>query len=257
MKPINNSWAVRQYVIGMVLIVLLAPGAAASDQQPPSGYRQVVSDLKKMYQTTPTIDKQKAWPFLLITAAVMANDEALFRDLRRATGPTFNNKIAPKVETMGHGAFGALVCILTYQSGDPRKREAALMGAEALIYAGINTQALKYLTGRRRPTAGSDSQFTWLSSEDHSFPSGHTSGAFALATVFAESDRRHRTIYYTLASLVGLARVAHGKHWPGDVLAGAGLGIISGKQAMKVHQGEWTLPRVAVIGNKVTYLVEF
>lgn len=59
-----------------------------------------------------------------------------------------------------------------------------------------------------------------------SFPSGHTSAAFALAGVIAllPFARRVRWLALGWAVLIGLSRIAVGAHWPQDVAAGMVVG---------------------------------
>lgn len=65
-----------------------------------------------------------------------------------------------------------------------------------------------------------------------SMPSGHTLTAFALATAFyfsASPEKRKPYLWlFALAIGAGVARIAVGAHWSGDVLAGAGLGMLGG-----------------------------
>jgi len=58
------------------------------------------------------------------------------------------------------------------------------------------------------------------------FPSGHTSTAFACATVLAWSDRRLAIPAYILAALIAISRVYVGVHWPLDIIGGAVLGTL-------------------------------
>lgn len=60
-----------------------------------------------------------------------------------------------------------------------------------------------------------------------SFPSNHTATAFALATVVFVSRRRLGSGLLACAILIGLSRIFVGVHYPGDILAGAGIGILS------------------------------
>jgi membrane-associated phospholipid phosphatase len=59
----------------------------------------------------------------------------------------------------------------------------------------------------------------------YSFPSGHATVSFACATVLALAVPRLRVPLIVLAVLISFSRVYVGVHYPGDVLAGAVLGI--------------------------------
>jgi undecaprenyl-diphosphatase len=66
------------------------------------------------------------------------------------------------------------------------------------------------------------------------FPSGHTSAAFAAATVIAWASRRLAAPAYLLAALVAWSRVYVGVHWPLDVIGGAVLGTLVATALLKL-----------------------
>ena len=79
--------------------------------------------------------------------------------------------------------------------------------------------------------------------DPHSFPSGHTSTAFALAH-FMHKEYGDRSIWYSIgayscATAVGVMRVAKNAHWISDVVAGAGFGMLSTELVYLTHLYKW------------------
>ena len=91
---------------------------------------------------------------------------------------------------------------------------------------------LKRWAGVERPNGG-----------NHSFPSGHTSFAFAMAHFmhheFGEKSVWYSVGAYSCAATVGIMRVAKNAHWVSDVLAGAGFGMLSTELVYLTHQYKW------------------
>ncbi len=105
-------------------------------------------------------------------------------------------------------------------STDSRFRAATYDIAQATLVTGLYTGILKTAAGRTRPD-GSDT---------NSFPSGHTSNAFAWATVASHHyGPRVGIPAYALASFIGASRIERNKHHLSDVVAGATLGLIVGR----------------------------
>jgi membrane-associated phospholipid phosphatase len=98
--------------------------------------------------------------------------------------------------------------------------------AQALVVNTVYTSALKTVTSRTRPD-GSDKL---------SFPSGHTSTAFAWATVAnAHYGWKVGVPSYVAASAIGLSRVTTNKHHLSDVIAGAAIGYVTGRTVVRVN----------------------
>lgn len=91
----------------------------------------------------------------------------------------------------------------------------------------------KLLVGERRPDTGAK----------NSFPSGHTAQAFAAATFLAKEYGYKNVWYsvaaYTVATGVATCRVLNNRHWLSDVIAGAGVGILSTNIVYATHQHKW------------------
>lgn len=62
---------------------------------------------------------------------------------------------------------------------------------------------------------------------ESSFPSGHTTFYFAIATGVYFYNKKAGLIYFLLAGLLGIARIFVSVHWPLDIIAGIGLGVIT------------------------------
>jgi len=83
---------------------------------------------------------------------------------------------------------------------------------------------------------------SWFESGD-SFPSLHSSAAFSIGTVFAESgndDYRwlRRVVGYGVAGYTGYNRVSDNAHWMSDVMAGAALGYYTAHFVMLLPMDE-------------------
>jgi membrane-associated phospholipid phosphatase len=106
---------------------------------------------------------------------------------------------------------------------------------EAAGFSAVTTTLIKYGAGRGRPNDTSDPD-DWRSGGD-SFPSLHTSAAFAIGTVIAESGSDNhrwmrRILGYGMAGATGYARLHDNVHWLTDTLAGAAVGIATARFVM-------------------------
>lgn len=156
---------------------------------------------------------------LIVSGLVVKGEDNHFRNLRNDCLPKFNNhaddylQYAPAATMLGlklagvkgRSSWGRML------AGDAFS--AVLMGGAVL--------SLKSMTHVTRPDG----------SNNHSFPSDHTATAFMTATMLAK-EYGHLSPWvgigaYTTATATGLMRMANNRHWLSDVLAGAGIGILS------------------------------
>ena len=107
---------------------------------------------------------------------------------------------------------------------------APLFVFASVALAGLTTDLVKALLGRFRPklffrdgSYGFD--FLHTQADYLSFPSGHATTAFALATAFTLLWPRPAAVYFLVAIVIGASRVLANAHWLSDVLAGALVGI--------------------------------
>jgi len=138
---------------------------------------------------------------------------------------------SPKGTIFAAAAFGA-----TMLTRNTRLQDAAFTSLQSVLLAGGMSYALKYSLGRVRPYDGSDGDEFEPYSGNTSFPSGHTTAAFALVTPWVYYYPSPFT--YALFGVAGgtaVARVAKQHHWPTDVAAGAALGFFTARFLSKRH----------------------
>jgi len=100
-----------------------------------------------------------------------------------------------------------------------------MLAALAFAIERIAYYVLKKNLKRRRPPAAIPGFKSLITpSDEFSFPSGHTSGAFLFTTLCVLWFGTVALPLYIWASLVGFSRVLLGVHFPGDILAGATIG---------------------------------
>lgn len=183
-------------------------------------------------------------PALLVTAGALTthrvkalqSDEELREEIREHIArptTTLDNQLRylPGAVTLGLGLAGV--------PGRHKPVDQLLLAALAFTLNDAVTSNLKKLTQVQRPDG----------SNFHSFPSQHTSLAFASAT-FLHKEYGGRSLWYSLggygvAAATGGIRLAKDAHWLSDVLAGAGVGILSTEAAY------WLYPRLMKPMRKV------
>jgi membrane-associated phospholipid phosphatase len=135
----------------------------------------------------------------------------------------------------GVAGGSALVGLLT---GNELAKEISVDSGEAVLISGLLTASLKELTGRSRPNrADGPFQFHPFSG-NASFPSGHATSAFALASVVSEHFDNSLWVaapVYGLAALVAFARTRANDHFATDVLVGGAIGTATGRQIVTLE----------------------
>lgn len=114
---------------------------------------------------------------------------------------------------------------LTTKDSAQFSKGIATLGAVSLNY--VLTTAFKATINRDRPFVTYPDLAPLYRPTDGSIPSGHTSGAFTLATSLALNYPKWYVLVpaYTWAGWVGYSRLHLGVHYPTDLLLGAGIGI--------------------------------
>jgi membrane-associated phospholipid phosphatase len=145
--------------------------------------------------------------------------------------------------------FTLVAVILPASLLHPRRWRAGLFMLLATATAASN-QLFKFLLGRTRPFKPPDGSGRPVPFEVHplawhvknlSFPSGHACLAFATAAALAMLWPRSRWqfVWYGVATLVAIERVAENAHWLSDAVFGAALGIAGARVIGWLLIGSW------------------
>ncbi|MBN2908424.1 phosphatase PAP2 family protein [Polycladomyces sp. WAk] len=124
------------------------------------------------------------------------------------------------------GAFCTITFLVVWWlfTSSPMK-QWAVEGFAALAGSHLAVRACKHYLPRIRPHLRLSELYAFPDAlTDYSFPSGHTTAAFSIATVFVLHAPWSAAIWLPLACLIGLSRMYLALHYPTDVVMGAVLG---------------------------------
>jgi membrane-associated phospholipid phosphatase len=264
----------------------------------PSAYNEITKLNSKTYftllgsnlkqqATLPFHTKRKDWAklgkFTLLTAGVYALNKPINRYASNLRENNPGVASVSKFVTNFGGIYEVYTLAAFYTYGlifkTQKEKTTTLLATQAYITGGAVGMLVKFLSGEQRPDyidpkTGKNSPtfhgpFIRFKKNAEgakidrkaysSFPSGHTTAAFAAATVFAMEYRDKPLIpiiSYSAASLIGLSRITQNRHWASDVLVGAALGFLSGKQIVNNYHRYSKLKQPNKEGQGVTFNVQ-
>lgn len=156
-------------------------------------------------------------------------DNWVFRGINSRLRCQLLDKVMPGLTFLGGATISVLTCILliiiSYRVNDLGKASFyALAGSHLVV------QIVKRFVTRPRPYLALDGVNLWEGHilKDYSFPSGHTTASFSLATVIGMYYPVAAPFVLLLAWLIGVSRIYLGQHYPTDVFIGSVTGIVSG-----------------------------
>ena len=138
-------------------------------------------------------------------------------------------------DLLGSGEFLVILSLVLLAIGyglkAPQWKEAGWQSLIAHGLAAMSVNILKHTIGRPRPKfmhAGNLEFSPASGSGWDSFPSGHASAAFAVATVLAIKFPRIRWPVLAVAGVIAASRIVRGSHYLTDAAGGAALGCVMG-----------------------------
>jgi hypothetical protein len=182
----------------------------------------------------------------VLAIARLAEDEDDLQAWVQSHRTQATDRIAGYAKYLGDGkyalpALGALYCYGRLLDS-PRAQRTALLSLESVAIAGAFSGGLKFLSHKRRPASSDFEESQWdgpsLIAANRSFPSGHSTVAFAVATVIASQYGDHWIVpplAYGAASMSALSRVNDNAHWASDVFVGSAIGYLTARTIVALH----------------------
>jgi membrane-associated phospholipid phosphatase len=243
-----DIWTRNRGAVLLATSLLASPGARPLPAQSPDS---ILTAPQPLFSRT---DAYYAAGFLAAAAAMAPIDLAVAHELRDSTAQAnrFLHGSATGFRWLGNpGAI--LISTGMYAAGRvshrPQLTDMGLHTAEALLVAEVTTNVLKTIVGRARPDHDPENPYDlgfgrgFRSHDYASFPSGHTTAAFATAAALSTEIGRiypHeswlvRPLLYGGAGLVGLSRLYNNEHWASDVVVGAAIGSFAGWKIVRFN----------------------
>jgi len=271
---------VRSATAALLVLSLLAVPLAAQETPGKNlvlkkAARDFVEDTGRIWSSPFRIKERHTAPLILVTAAtafLIAADENIrdgFQSYTESHG--WVRDVSPVITQMG-GLGAAATAGIFFGAGlilkDERARDTGYLAACAMAQSFLVDYVIKGMTGRQRPFVA-DGEDHWAGPAGFfkrcdpdndglydSFPSGHSTWAFSLATVVA-MQYRHRPwvpiLAYTIAAGVGLSRVTLDRHWMSDVFVGAVVGHLVARLVVRSHNRRQRLvPILGCSGRGIT-----
>jgi len=158
---------------------------------------------------------------------VLDANQSLFFSINHVSQQILPDALAAHLTELGNGALvGVFALVLVILSPDVAKRFLLITLLAAVVIAGLK----QFFNDPRPAGVLSIDEFHIIGDvlKKYSFPSGHTTTAFAMAgfVLLTYQNLVLRSTVLILALLAGFARISVGAHWPEDVFAGAALGLM-------------------------------
>lgn len=195
-------------------------------------------------------------PFAAATAALMTQDHRTSSFVgSRGNLPPISRAVSEGGTALATGGIAVTFYAVGRATGNKKARETGLLSAQALINTAIVTRVIKKAMSRNRPDDG-DGRGRFFRDND-SFPSGHASAIWSVATVIAYEYQNKPFVKYgafAAAAAVSLSRYSGRKHFLSDILVGGAIGFYIGRYVYRTHHADDLGTRLYKKSNTFTKL---
>lgn len=215
-----------KYLVGIAVLLSTHFLIAQNSVNDTIVVKDTVQNLKFNY-------KQLIIPSVLISYGFIGLESDQLKGFNSEIKAEINEDIDNKVSIDDFSQWTPAVAVYGLNSvgikGKNNLKDRSIILASSYLMMSASVFALKNITKVERPDGSSN----------NSFPSGHTATAFAGAE-FMYQEYKDQSIWYGVAGYVvatgtGLFRMYNDRHWLTDVVAGAGIGILSTKAAYWIY----------------------
>lgn len=163
-----------------------------------------------------------------VAERIRGGDIFTFYWINQAFRSSFYDWIMPKITHIGGVTSSVLFSLILLINKTSFWHQMGVHLATSLIFSHLIVNLIKRFVRRRRPYQTLDGVSTGTKLlKDASFPPGHSTAVFCMATVFSTAIPSFVLIFYSFAVIVAFSRVYLGMHYPSDITIGAGIGIIT------------------------------
>lgn len=229
---------------GLVLSLCAAGAAGAQVQDTIAEKSPLITGRDALILAGLTVGTVAIAPLDLEMAALLQKPGAQENRLLGTSATALKFLGVPGTVVIGVGLY-----VIGRADGQIRVQDLGLHSVEAVLLGTATSFGIKMLAGRARPHVDARNPHNFhlargFSGDDfQSFPSGHTTAAFAFASVLSRETQMwwpHSRWYigtaaYAGATLVGVSRMYNNMHWASDVLGGAAIGTLFGLKVVKYH----------------------
>ncbi len=234
---------------GLIYLVAATAGAlpprpaAAQDRPPPTAQDQppaAAQDGRPDERSSIRDSEWHAWGSRLFLLAGLTFTDPIARDVARDLESGFADGVADAGRWLGSwkssGPFllaGTVVLAIGSDGGAGLRRAGAVV--LGVFTGSMANEALNVAVGRSRPVEEAGLWRLEPFDGHASFPSGHAAYMFAFASAVDEATEGWMApvLAYSAATITGLSRIYHDRHWLTDVVAGAMMGGLTARFTTK------------------------
>jgi undecaprenyl-diphosphatase len=165
---------------------------------------------------------------MMLLTRLDERDRALFLRWAMLENASASARIFWRTVThLGSAPAAIAACLLPMALGGA-VASASTRALLSLVVSHIVVQLVKRTVGRPRPLRDRVWRSLVAAPDRFSFPSGHSAAAMSVALIYCVRFPELGVVLMPLAMLVGISRVCLGVHYPGDVLMGQLLALLTG-----------------------------